>query len=135
LIKIFRLTTRQRNQLAFGGTILLCFLTVLLIDLQLYLSAGFTGVVAIVGLCALLMRSFRQRKDTRERGRNISLKAEKRAAVAEARSEKINRTKAAVVEAAKGLRSVAADFVDATKTRVRGVRGRLRFWRSKNEPE
>jgi hypothetical protein len=131
----YLITRRGKKALAFVGTMLLCFLTAWLIDLRLYLSAAFAGVLAAAALYAFLVQGFRQRRDKRERERKNLEKAEKRAATAQARSEKINKAKVAVAEAAKGVSSAAADFVDATKTGVRGVGGRLRFWRSKNRSE
>jgi hypothetical protein len=68
----------------------------------------------------------------RERERRHLEKAQKRAATAEARSEKIKKAKVAVTEAAKGVGGAAAGLVDATKTGVHGVGGRLKFWRSKD---
>lgn len=131
----FLITRRGKKVFAFVGTMLLCFLTVLLIDGRLYLSAAFTGVLAAAALFAFLVQHFRQRNDKRERERKGTAKAEKRAATAEARSEKINKAKVAVAEAAMGVSGAAADFADATKTGVRGVRERLSFWRSKNRTE
>jgi uncharacterized protein (DUF58 family) len=123
----YLVTKRGKKAFAFVGTILLCFLTAWLTDLQLYLSAAFTGVLATVALYAFLVQSFRQLKDKRELERRNFEKAEKRAATAEARSEKINKAKVAVAEAAKGVGSTAADFLNATKTGVRGVGKRLSF--------
>jgi hypothetical protein len=131
----YLITRRGKKALAFVGTMLLCFLTAWLIDLRLYLSAAFTGVLAAAALYAFLVQGFRQRRDKRERERKNFLKTEKRVATAQARSEKINKAKVAVAQAAKGVGSAAADFVDATKTGVRGVGGRLRFWRSKNRSD
>ena len=48
---------------------LLCFLAAWLIDLRLYLSAAFIGVLAAVALFTFLMQSFRLRNDKRERER------------------------------------------------------------------
>ena len=127
----YLLTRRGKKALAFVGTMLLCFLTLWLIDLRLYLSAAFTGVLAASALYAFLVQSFRQRKDKRERERRHLEKAQKRAATVEARSEKIKKAKVAVTEAAKGVGGAAAGLVDATKTGVRGIGGRLKFWRSR----
>jgi hypothetical protein len=131
----YLLTRRGKRALAFVGTMLLCFLAAWLIDLRLYLSAAFIGVLAAVALFTFLMQSFRLRNDKRERERKGIEKAEKRAATAEARSEKINKAKVAVAEAAKGVGSTAAGFVGATTTGVRGVGERLTFWRRKNRTE
>ena len=131
----YLITRRGKKALAFVGTMLLCFLTAWLIDLRLYLSAAFAGVLAAAALYAFLVQGFRQRRDKRERERKHFLKAEKRAATAQARSEKINKAKVAVAEAAKGVGSAAADFFDATKTGVRGVGGGSGFGAAKNRSE
>jgi hypothetical protein len=84
----YLITRRGKKALAFVGTMLLCFLTAWLIDLRLYLSAAFAGVLAAAALYAFLVQGFRQRRDKRERERKNFLKAKKRAATAQARSEK-----------------------------------------------
>jgi asparagine N-glycosylation enzyme membrane subunit Stt3 len=135
LLFTYLLTRRGKRTLAFVGTMLLCFLAAWLIDLRLYLTAAFIGVLAAVALFVFLMQIFRLRKDKRERERKGIEKAERRATTAEARSEKINKAKVAVAEAAKGVGSKAAGFVGATTTGVRGVGKRLSFWRRKNRTE
>ena len=131
----YLLTRRGKRTLAFVGTMLLCFVSAWLIDLRLYLSAAFTGILALIALFAVVLQTFRLHKDKRERERKSAANAEMRAERAEARSETINKAKAAVAEAAMGVGSTAADFVDATKAGVRGVGGRLSFWRRKNKTE
>jgi hypothetical protein len=125
------LIASAKKTFPFVGTLLLIFLTVLLIVLQLYLSAAFAGVLAAGALCAYLVQTLRERKDERERERKNLLKAEKLAQKAGARGKKINKAKAAVTDAAKGVGRATADVAKMTYTRVR-IPGRLRFWRSKN---
>jgi hypothetical protein len=109
------LIASAKKTFPFVGTLLLIFLTVLLIDLQLYLSAAFAGVLAAGALCAYLVQTLRERKDERERERKNLLKAEKLAEKAGARGKKINKAKAAVTDAAR-LTSYTACRVLRTST-------------------
>jgi dolichol-phosphate mannosyltransferase len=46
----YALTRRGKKLFAFLGAMLLCFATTLLIDMQLYASAGFTGLLALAAV-------------------------------------------------------------------------------------
>ena len=132
---LFVLTRRGKKVIAFVGAMLLCFVTALLIDSRLYLTAAFTGVLAAAALIAFLVQHLRQRFEKRERVRQGVAAAARRAAAAEARSEKIDKAKTAVAEAATGVSSSAAQVVDVAKTGLTGARDRLSSWRRRKAPD
>ena len=47
-IAAYALTRRGKKLLAFIGTMLLCFVTAILLDLQMYISAALSGVLAAI---------------------------------------------------------------------------------------
>jgi predicted lipid-binding transport protein (Tim44 family) len=134
---VFFLTRRGKKTIAFIGVMLLCFLTTLLIDSRLHLTAAFTGVLAVVALIAFVIASFKQRTEKRKRGLQertevarraaaAAARSERRAAAAAARGERINKTKATVTHAAKAASKGASGIVGAARTGFTGARER--FW-------
>ena len=110
---VFVLTRRGKRVIAIAGILLLGFLTALLVDLHMYLTAGFTGVVALAALIALAVRALRRRIERREQARHEAEAAIQRAIAAQARGQGREFARSAVVEA----------------------RDRLSFWRNKNGPD
>src|SRR3979490_3413038 len=100
-IAIFMFTKRGKKLITLFGAMLLCFITALLLDSRLYLSATVTGILAAATLMAFAVQHFRQRRSEREREQRKVAEAVRRAEAAEARSEKMDRAKASIVEAAK----------------------------------
>ena len=68
-IAAFVLTRRGKKIFAFVGAMLLCFLTAFLIDTRLYLTAGFTGLLAAATLGAWIVQRQRQKQRDRDRKR------------------------------------------------------------------
>jgi hypothetical protein len=99
------LTRRGKKVLAFVGLMLLCFVTTLLIDLRLYLTAAFTGVLAVVALLAWLTSNLRQKRRDRELQRIEAEETLRRAAAAAARSETIGKARSSVADAARSMTS------------------------------
>ena len=112
---LFVFTRRGKRMIAFIGVMLLCFVTAFLIDSQKYLSAGLTGILTVAASLGLVTRYFQQRKQDRERERQELEKAERRAVAAQARSEKIDRARTTVTNAAASVKA--------------GLGGRLNLWR------
>jgi hypothetical protein len=119
------LTRRGKKVLAFVGTMLLCFVTALLLDLKLYLTAGFTGLLTLVTLIAWLVQGFKQRRGDRLRERQDAEDAVRRAAAAQARGETIGKAK-----------STVAGAVGVAKSGLAGARDTitLRRWRRSAGP-
>ncbi len=130
-IVVFLITSRGKRVIAFAGAMLLCFITALLIDSRMYLTAGFTGVLATAALVAFVVQYSRQRTEQRERVRQDAEEAVRRAAAAQARSEKIDKAKSTVADAARTATGSAADIADLAKTGIAGARDRLSSWRTK----
>jgi hypothetical protein len=106
----YALTRRGKKLFAFVGAMLLVFATTLLIDMQFYASAGFTGMLALVAVAAFGVQHVKLKRKQRERIQRIAEDAIRRAERAKARSETIGRTKAAVGGAAQAM----ADAVTGT---------------------
>ena len=122
------LTRRGKKVLAFVGTMLLCFVTALLLDLKLYLTAGFTGLLTLVTLVAWLVQGFKQRRGDRMRERQDAEDAVRRAAAAQARGETIGKAKSTVTGAARTMTSGAYGAAKSSLARGRDTIT-LRRWR------
>jgi hypothetical protein len=83
----------------------------------LYLSATFTGISAAVTLTVFAVQHFRYRHYKREREQRKVAKATRHAETAKACSEKIERAKASIAGAAKGVSSGAAGFASTSVSR------------------
>ena len=129
------LTRKGKKVFAFAGAMLLCFMTALLLDWQLYLSASFTGVLALASVIAFFTQRLRQRQDEHERQRRNQTRAETRAATAEARSERIRKAKGAVGQAARGVSDAAFNAAGATHRAFRSARERMRIVRRRKMSE
>lgn len=124
----YLLTRRGKRALAFAGMMSLCFVTALLLDTKLYISASFTGLLAAVLLMMWLAQYWRVRQQDREREIRRGEAAERREAASQARGEKFDRAKAAVADGARAVGEAAANSVGAAKAKVANVSGGLRIW-------
>ena len=131
-IAAYALTRRGKKLLAFIGTMLLCFVTAILLDLQMYISAGFSGVLAAVALVTWITQGFRQR---REQERRQVETAARREAAALARGEKIDYAKTTVSGAVKSMASgavyIAGGTVRVPWKGLTGARDKVFVWRKK----
>jgi hypothetical protein len=110
----YALTRRGKKLFAFAGAMLLVFATTLLIDMQLPLTAGFTGVLAVLAVGAFGVQHVKLKRRLRDRQLRIAEDAIRRAERAKARSEKIDRTKAAVGGAFGNAARAMAEAVTGT---------------------
>src|SRR6202022_25549 len=111
-----------RKVIALIGVVLFLFATAILYDLNMYVSAGTAGFLAVAALFLFFVQYRRQIIARRERARLQAEAAQRRAAAAEARSERMERAKAAVADRVKGMTSGAADVA---KTGFAGARDRV----------
>jgi hypothetical protein len=128
-ILAFAFTMFGKKVIALGGAILLLFATALLIDLKMYVSAALAGVLALAALIGFFIQYRRQIVANRERARRQEEEAIRRAAAAEARSDKVDRAKTKVTDTVKGMSAGAADMAGAAKAGLAGARSRLHGWR------
>ena len=131
-IAAYALTRRGKKLLAFIGTMLLCFVTAILLDLQMYISAGLSGVLAAAALVTWITQGLRQRRE--QERRQVETAARREAAVA-ARGEKIDYAKATVTGAVRTVRSGAAYIAGGTARvawkGLTGARDKVFVWRRK----
>ncbi len=131
----FVLTKRGKKIITFVAAMALCFVAILLVDLRLYLTAAFTGLLAAATLASWLVQLWRQRRRKHERDQRETEKATRRAANTQARGERIDKAKIAVAGAARTVGDGAADVMDVAKTRLSRARDGLRFWRKKRSSD
>jgi Ca2+/Na+ antiporter len=121
----FAFTIFGRKVIALAGTVILLFATAILLDLKMYISAGLAGVLAFAALIAFFIQYRRQIKANRIRARRQEEAAQKRAAAAQARTDKMGRAKAAVSDTVMGMASGAAGVVGAAKAGFVDARDRF----------
>ncbi|MGB9367814.1 MAG: hypothetical protein WCE79_17560 [Xanthobacteraceae bacterium] len=124
---------RWKNTIILVGAILLCGVTVFLVDAKMYLSAGFVGALAAIVMFGVASHYIRERREVRERELQKREQAAKRAAAAVARGETINKAKASAVNVAKGVGDGAAGLAGAAKTGFSSARDKLGSWRRKSD--
>lgn len=127
-IAAYALTRRGKRLAAFIGVLLLCFATVLLIDMQLYLSAGFTAVLTCFAVAAYIVQHARLKHAEREHLLRKAEKARQRAISAQVRAEKFDSAKSAVGQAVntavdKTVHAVGDAIVDAAHEAASVVSG------------
>jgi hypothetical protein len=122
-IAFYRYFKRWKNAVAFAGVMVLFFATALLIDSRMYLTADLTGLLAAAAMMAFVVQHFRRRSEKRARARKEFADAERRAA----RSEKIDKAKSVVLEAAKSMTSSASGMIDVTKVGLSAAARRARI--------
>jgi hypothetical protein len=129
------LFTRRGKRIAIGiGVALLCFLTALLTDSKMFLTAGVTGAITAIIVVTLIAQYFRGQAKQRERARREAEQALRRAATSQARGEKLDRAKSAFTNAAQAASSGATDVVTRAGTGLAGAKERLNFWRRSQKP-
>lgn len=130
---------RYRNFIIVAVALFFCIIAAILIDANMNLSAGLTGLVGLGVLGWLTVGWFQVGREIRERERQKREKEAQRAAAAEARaqarSEAIGRAKATVSDAARTATTVAANATELAKTSVAGIRDRLGSWSRKGRVE
>jgi hypothetical protein len=107
----------------------LCFVTALLIDIKLYISAAFTGSLAAMLLLMWLLQYWRVRQEAKLRQSRRDEAAIRRQAAAQARNEKIDNAKSAVADAARTVGKGAANTFGAATSGIANASGRMRFWK------
>jgi hypothetical protein len=113
-IAAYAITRRGKKLFAFLGAMLLCFATTLLIDMQLPLTAGFTGVLAAAAVGAFCVQHVKLKRRGRERLKRNAEDAIRRAERAQARSEKIGETRAAFSGAVSKAAQAVSDAMSGT---------------------
>lgn len=126
---------RWKNTFILIGAILLCGITVFLIDAKMYLSAGFAGALAALVVFGVGVHYLQERREIRAREQQKHEQAVKRAAAAAARGEAIDKAKASVAGMAKGVSDGAAGLAGVAKTGFFSARDRLGSLRSKRGEE
>jgi len=127
----YLLTRRGKRALAFVGMLLLGFVTALLLDMQLYISASFTGCLAVVLITMWLVQYWRVKQHDRLREMRRVEAAAKRLVAAQERSERYDRAreraKSAVAETVRNVgTAVNAGTVGVARSGVEAARAGLR---------
>jgi hypothetical protein len=112
-IAAYAITRRGKKLFALIGVLLLCFASALLIDMQFYTSASFTGVLAGFSGLAYGVQHVRLKRAERERLRRKAEEARQRAIAAQARVERMDNARSAVGSAAAGAARAATESVVA----------------------
>src|SRR5581483_963334 len=137
-VAVFLFTKRGKRIMIFLGLAALCFLTALLTDSRMYLTAAVTGAFTAILMIALVAGYFGQRAKQRRRAYNEAEQAVRRAAASQARHQKFGKAKSAVTGAAKtasdsaigAVRRAGRGFADAGRG-LAGAAHRLTFWRGR----
>ena len=113
----YAITRRGKKLFALIGVLALCFCAALLVDMQLYLSAGFiAAVLACFSGAAYIVQHAKVKRAELERLARRAEAARRRALVAQARLDRMDHAKAAVRDAVAGAaQSARAAVVDVTK--------------------
>ncbi|MGE0061380.1 MAG: hypothetical protein AB7T86_04795 [Xanthobacteraceae bacterium] len=118
-IAAYAITRRGKKLFALIGVLALCFGAALLIDMQLYLSAGFTAVLACFAAAAFVVQHAKIKRAELERLARKAEAARQRALAAQARIDRIDNAKAAFTGAFTGAaQSARTAFVDMTRETV-----------------
>lgn len=125
----YLLTRRGKRAIAFVGMMMLCFVTTLLIDTQLYMSAAFTGSLAAALLLTWLLQYWRVRQEAKLRQSRRDEAAIRRQAAAQARGEKLDKAKSAMTDAARTVGKGAANTFGTAASGMASATSRIRFWK------
>ena len=107
----YAITRRGKKLFALIGVLALCFGAALLIDMQFYVSASFTALLAGFSAVAYVVQHVKLKRAEHQR---LLLKAEaarRRAIAAQARLERIDATKSAMRDAVTGAGRLVTDNV------------------------
>jgi len=129
---LFLFTKRGKRIAVLVGLALLCFVTALLIDSQMYLTAGVTAVLTASLFFSLSVRHFRRRamRRVQQTQRQADEKL-RRAAAAHGRSTRMDKAKSAVAGLARAAGGSVVNLAEHARTRIAGARGHFGSWRRK----
>jgi len=132
-LAIFLFTRRGKRIAALIGLVLLGFVTAVLLDSQMYLSAAFSSLMTAAALFAFVFQSIKQRRAERQRMRRAAAEEIQRTAAAQVRAEKRSKTKSRVANAAKAARSTVSNVARLARTGVAASRNRIKRWRRRGD--
>jgi hypothetical protein len=107
----YAITRRGKKLFALIGVLALCFGAALLIDLQLYLSASFTAMLAGFAAIAYVVQHVKLKRAEHQRLLHRAEAARQRAIAAQARLERIDTAKSTVRGAVTGAARLVSDNV------------------------
>jgi len=105
----YLLTRRGKRALAFVGMLSLFFVTALLSDMQLYISAAFTGGLSVVLVAMWLMQYWRVKQHDRLREKQRLEAAARRLAAAQEREQRYDRAKARMADTVRAAGAVVSE--------------------------
>ena len=108
----YAITRRGKKLFALIGVLALCFGAALLVDLQLYLSAGFTAMLAGFAAIAYVVQHVKLKRAEHQRLLLRAEAARQRAVAAQARLERIDTAKSTVRGAVTGAARFVTDNVN-----------------------
>jgi membrane protein implicated in regulation of membrane protease activity len=111
-----------RKVIALVAMVVMLFTSSVLYDLKMYVSGGLAFILSVVALLTFAIQYRRQLARDRVRARQQVEAAERRAAAAGARTEKMGRAKAAVADTVAGAAEAARTGFSGAKDRVQGWR-------------
>jgi len=107
----YAITRRGKKLFALIGVLTLCFGAALLIDMQLYVSASFTTLLAAFSAVAYVVQHVKIRRAEHQRLLRKAEIARQRAIIAQARLERIDTAKSALRSAVTGAGRIVTDNV------------------------
>ena len=107
----YAITRRGKKLFALIGVLTLCFGAALLIDMQLYVSASFTTLLAAFSAVAYVVQHVKIRRAEHQRLLRKAEIARERAIIAQARLERIDTAKSALRSAVTGAGRIVTDNV------------------------
>ena len=107
----YAITRRGKKLFALIGVLALCFGAALLIDMQLYVSAGFTVLLAGFAAITYVVQHVKLRRAEHQRLLRKAEAARQRAIAAQARLERIDTAKSALTGAVTGSARFVTDNV------------------------
>lgn len=105
----YLLTRRGKRALAFVGMLSLCFVTALLADMQLYISATFAGGLSVVLVLMWLVQYWRVKQHDRLREKQRLEAAAKRLAAAQEREQRYDRARARMADTVRAAGATVSD--------------------------
>jgi len=124
----YLLTRRGKRALAFVGMLLLFFVTALLADMQLYISATFTGCLSAVLVTMWLVQYWRVKQHDRLRAKQRLEAAARRLAAAKEREQRYDRAKARVADTVRAAgMAVSENTIGVARSGFTAAHTRVRF--------
>jgi hypothetical protein len=131
-VAFYFLTRRGKTVINTIAALLLCFITAMLLDGRMYLTAGFMGAVTVAFVSWRALTFLPRRAREREKARLEAERATQRAAAADARGQKFDQAKSAVAGAA---RTATVNAADLAKAGISGAREKIGAWKSKTSKQ